>query len=212
MREAATVTSAAIRRRALIEQACIPLVGEGTRTTEITLEGSRATLVFYRRDPVECERRRSQAAGPLRIDHLTALLQLPTDVPVPLNTLPEPLQRRIQSLPHGAVDFSDDHVCRRAVRPLAVDLVVVRAPRARWDAGLARASRFKPFARRALLVDPPAPDRDDLLMQGSFYGVGILEPASSGNLVWALLPEAYRPLRHTVVAWDFAERLHARVP
>jgi hypothetical protein len=206
------VTSAAKRRRALIEQACVPLVGQGAWTAEITIEGSRATLVFYRRDLVECERRRSEAADPLRIDHLTTLLQLPTDVPVPLNTLPEPLRHRIQALPHGAVDLSDDHVCRRAVRPLAVDLVVVRAPRTRWDTGLARASRFRPFARRALLVDPSAPDRDDLLMQGAFYGVGVLESTSSGNLEWALLPEAYRPRRHAVVAWDFTERLHARVP
>ncbi|QOV33233.1 hypothetical protein IM697_23605 [Streptomyces ferrugineus] len=201
----------AAQTRAFVEHASALLVGEGVQTAEMTLEGSRNTLVFYRRDHLECERRRQQDAAPLGIGALTALLQLPADIPIPLHSLPEALQAKLPKLPRGAVTLTGDHVCRQAVRPLTVDLAVVRARSTHWEGGLARASRFRTFTRRALLVDPPAPARDDLLMRAAYLGIGILEPATDG-LAWALLPEPYRPRRHTAVAWHFTEQLHARLP
>ncbi|MGW1163462.1 hypothetical protein ACWD5Q_30330 [Streptomyces sp. NPDC002513] len=199
------------RAWAFVQHASAPLVGQGAQLAETTIEGSRNTLVFYRRDHLECERRRSQAAAELGIADLTVLLDLPADLPVRLDSLPTPLREQIRALPRGAVTLAGDHVCRRAVRPLTVDLVIVRARSAHWEGGLARASRFKPFACRALLVEPPADARDDLLMRAAYLGIGILEP-TAGGLSWTLAPEPYRPRRHTPVAWHFTEQLHARLP
>ncbi|MFC1421279.1 hypothetical protein [Streptacidiphilus cavernicola] len=204
-------TPTTMRARARVEHASAPLVGQDAHSAELTLEGSRGALVFYRRDRAECERRRRQAAAPLGIEDLATLLQLPADLPLRADTLPPPVRDQLAKLPRGAVTWTGALVCRRAVRPLAVDLVVVRARSTHWDQGLARASRFKPFARRALLVDAPASQRQDLLMQAAFYGIGILEPTPEG-LAWALPPEAYRPARHTPAAWHFTEKLHARLP
>lgn len=203
--------AAAAHTRAFVEDASAPLLSPAAQTAEITLEGSRNTLVFYRRDPVECARRHRQAAAPLAIGDLTDLLQLPADLPVPLSSLPEPLRDKLPALPHGAVTLTGDHVCRQAVRPLTVDLVVVRARSSHWEDGLARASRFRPYARRALFINPPALARDDLLMRAAYLGIGILEPAAD-HLAWTLQPEPYRPRRHTAVAWHFTEQLHARLP
>ncbi|MFE7029119.1 hypothetical protein ACFU9Y_02335 [Streptomyces sp. NPDC057621] len=200
-----------VRARPSVEHASAPLVGEGAQTAEITIEGNRAALVFYRRDPLECERRRAQTAAALSIKDLTVLLNLPAGIPVPLDSLTQPLRDQISALPRGAVTLTDDHVRRLAVRPLTVDLVVARARATHWEEGLARTSRFKPFARRALLVEAPARERDDLLMQAAYLGIGILEPAAEG-LLWALEPEPYRPRRHTPVAWHFTEQLHTRLP
>ncbi|WP_416980968.1 hypothetical protein [Streptomyces sp. T028] len=199
------------RAGAFVQHASASLVGQGAQLAETTIEGSPNTLVFYRRDHLECERRRAQAAAELGIADLTVLLDLPVDLPVRLDSLPTRLRERVRALPRGAVTLTGDHVCRRAVRPLTVDLVIVRARSTHWEGGLARASRFKPFARRALLVDPPAHARDELLMRAAYLGIGILEPAAEG-LAWRLGPEPYRPRRHTPVAWHFTEQLHARLP
>lgn len=201
----------AARAQASVQHASALLVGPGAQLAEVTIEGSRNAFVFYRRDPIECERRRDHGAAELGIAALTALLDLPVDLPVPLNSLPAPLRKQIPALPRGAVTLTGDHVCRRAVRPLTVDLVIVRARGTHWENGLHRASRFKPFARRALLVTPPAHARDDLLMRAAYLGIGILEP-TDGGLAWALEPEPYRPRRHTSIAWHFTEQLHARLP
>jgi hypothetical protein len=150
-------------------------------------------------------------AAPLGIGDLTVLLQLPADIPIPLTSLPRQLRAKLPTLPHGAVTLTPDTVFRHAVRPLTVDLVVVRARGTHWEAGLARASRFRTFARRALLVNPPAPAREDLLMRAAYLGIGILEPTADG-LTWALLPDPYRPRRHTAIAWHFTEQLHDRLP
>jgi hypothetical protein len=203
---------AAARAQTLVEHTAVtPLIGENAQAAEVAIEGNRRTLVFYRRDPLECERRRSQTAAPLGIEDLNVLLQLPADIPVRLDSLPEPLRARIRALPRGAVTLTGDHVCRLSVRPLTVDLVVVRARGTHWEGGLARTSRFKPFARRALLVAPPAHQRDDLLMRAAYYGIGILE-GTAANCAWALQPEPYRPRHHTPIAWHFTERLHALLP
>ncbi|MGW0711466.1 hypothetical protein ACWD4G_36875 [Streptomyces sp. NPDC002643] len=199
------------RARAFVQHASAPLVGQGAQLAETTIEGSRNTLVFYRRDHLECERRRAQGAAELGIADLTVLLDLPADLPVRLDSLPTPLREQIRALPWGAVTLTGDHVCRRAVRPLTVDLVIVRARSTHWEGGLARASRFKPFARRALLVAPPAHARDELLIRAAYLGIGILEPTAEG-LAWTLVPEPYRPRRHTPVAWHFTEQLHVRLP
>ncbi|WP_141202771.1 hypothetical protein [Streptomyces griseorubiginosus] len=201
----------ATRAQASVQHASAPLVGPGAQLAEVTIEGSRNAFVFYRRDRIECERRRDHGAAELGISALTALLDLPVDLPVPLTSLPAPLRKQIAALPRGAVTLTGDYVCRRAVRPLTVDLVIVRARSTHWEQGLARASRFKPFARRALLVAPPAHTRDDLLMRAAYLGIGVLEPTAEG-LAWALAPEPYRPRRHTPVAWHFTEQLHTRLP
>lgn len=201
---------ATARTRSLVEQASAGLLEPGATAVPLALKGSDA-LVFYRCDRPEQQRRLGIGAQRLdRINALTALLQLPVDQSVPVASLTARLAAAVRQLPYGAAELHDGAVRRRAVRPLTVDLVVVRSPAAAWRDGLARAGRFAPFARRALLVDPPAAERDDLLMQAAFYGIGILAPAPSGaDLV--LEPRAYRPRRHTPAAWCFVEELHQRL-
>lgn len=204
-------TPAATRSQAL-EHVLAPLLGERAQSAELTLMGSRRTLVSYRRDRAEGERRRRCGAAPLGIEDLSVLLQLPADIPVPLASLPQPLRNKARTLPHGAATVTDGHICRRAVRPLTVDLVLIRTHHDRWEDGLVRACHFKSFACRALLLDQPALERDDLCMQAAYYGIGILEPAAEGSLAWTASPEPYRPRRHTPVAWHFTEQLNARLP
>lgn len=201
---------ATARTRSLVEQASAELLGPGAAAAPLTLKGSDA-LVFYRRDEQELKRRHAVDAHRLdRIAALTTLLQLPVDEPVPLALLKADLAAGVRRLPYGAAELQGGHVRRRAVRPLTVDLVVVRCPPAGWRDGLVRAGRSAPFARRALLADPPAAERDDLLMQAAFYGIGVLAPTRSGAEL-ILEPRAYRPSRHTPAAWCFVEELHQRL-
>ena len=198
------------RTRAVVQRASAALLSEGVLAAPMLLKGSDA-LVFYREDQGECARRRESRAAALdRIDVLATLLQLPVDQPVALASLTPQLRAAVHALPQGAAQVADGQVVRRAVRPLAVDLVVVRSTSPGWRDGLVRAGRFAPFARRALLVDPPAGEREDLLMQAAFYGIGLLMPTGSGAELM-VEPGTYRPRRYTAAAWCFVEEFHQRL-
>ncbi|PBC71160.1 hypothetical protein BX265_5749 [Streptomyces sp. TLI_235] len=185
----------------------LPQVSSEGEGVMLSVLGSRA-LLLYRVD--ETEHRRRQAAGSEPLDSIPALerlLGLPVGLPVPVGSLPE--QAGIRDLPRGAVEWDADLVTRRAVRPLAVDLAVVRA--AGWRTGLERAGRFAPFCRRAVLLDEvPRAGRDETLAEASFYGIGVLVDEPDGIRI-ALEPEAYRPQRHTAAAWHFVEELYGRL-
>ncbi len=169
--------------------------------------GTRAFLL-YRVD--ETEYRRRQAVGAERMDSIPALeclLHLPVGIPVPLGSLLD--RASIRDLPRGSVEWDTDLVTRRAVRPLAVDLAVVRA--AGGGAGLERAGRFAPFCRRAVLLDEvPRARLDEILAEAAFYGIGVLVNEPEGIKI-ALEPETYRPQRHTAAAWHFVEELYGRL-
>jgi hypothetical protein len=198
------------RVRSIVQQASAALLAPGVLAASMALKGSEA-LLFHRRDERECARRDARGAQRLdRITPLTTLLQLPVGEPVPLSSLTPTVRAAVHTLPRGAATVCGGTVRREAVRPLAVDLVVVRSRGNAWRDGLVRAGRFAPFARRALLVDPPAGQREDLVMEAAFYGVGLLFPTTTGAEL-VLEPRPYRPRRHTPTAWCFVEELYHRL-
>ncbi|MFJ7241752.1 hypothetical protein ACIQWB_32115 [Streptomyces olivaceus] len=204
-------SATAVDSHTRLARALAPLVGDNTPRAELSLKGSRRTLIVYRRDAAECARRRRNDAAPLAVGHLATLLQLPTEIDVPLATLPKPLRDTAHALPRAAATVTATHIRRHAVRPLTVDLIVIRAHAHHWKQGLIRACDVTSFAQCALLLNAPAADRDDLFMRAAYYGIGILEPAPDGP-TWALPPEPHRTFRHTPVAWHFTEQLHPRLP
>jgi hypothetical protein len=204
------MTAAKARTEYLVQAASAVLLQDGVLTAPLQLKGSNA-WVFYRYDENERARRHRVGAERLdRMDALEALLQVPVGLPVPLASLAEPLCRAIGALPGGAAVVGDGQVTRNAVRPLAVDLVVVRSSGRNWRDGLKRAGRFAPFSRRALLIDPPSEEWETLLLEAAFYGIGILIPAG-GGVELVLEPRAYRPRRHTAAAWRFVEQVYQRL-
>ncbi|MFJ2893082.1 hypothetical protein ACIO53_44355 [Streptomyces sp. NPDC087305] len=139
---------------------------------------------------------------------LECLLTLPAGVRIPLESLESAARRAVRVLPTGAADREQATVTRRAVRPLRVDLAVVRA--SGWRQGLERAAQFAPFCRRAMLLDRCPSRLDELLAEADFYGIGVF--LASGHEVELLLePEEYRPRRHTAAAWWFVEDLYQRL-
>jgi hypothetical protein len=181
----------------------------------LSLQGTDA-LVFYQLDEAEVARRRTDRAD--RLDQLAALetlLQLPAGVPVSLQDLSAPVRAGIRRLPAGAVSVSRrcdrQEVTRRAVRPVTVDLAVVRATGRGWKSGLERASRFAPFCARAVLLDGSPSRLDDLLMEADFYGIGVLLADETGEVTMALRPEPYRPPYQTPGAWWFVEDVFQRL-
>ncbi|MEU3544859.1 hypothetical protein [Streptomyces paromomycinus] len=195
---------------AAVRSAAAELLPADARSVSLKLWGLSA-LVFYRWDEAECARRRAVGAAPLdRLAVLETLLGLPPGQQVPLAALSEAQRAAVRALPRGVCDLDRRYVVRRAVRPLTVDLAVVRCTGSGWRRGLARAGRFAPFCARALLVDGPVAEGEELWMQAAFYGIGLLRPSFAGvDLV--LEPRPYRPQRHTAAAWAFVEELAVRL-
>ncbi|MFJ1997005.1 hypothetical protein [Streptomyces asiaticus] len=184
------------------------LLEPGGQARTMSVFGAEA-LCFYRLDKAEHARREEASAA--RLDHLAdleSLLTLPAGIPVPLGSLDPTVRRAVRALPSGAVDRDRDTVTRRAVRPLQVDLAVVRA--SSWRHGLERAGQFAPFCRRAMLLARRPSRLDEVLTEADFYGTGVF--LVSGNDVELVLePEEYRPPRHTAAAWWFVEDLYHRL-
>ncbi|WP_063748995.1 hypothetical protein [Streptomyces sp. NRRL B-24484] len=192
-----------------VRETALPLVSADTEGAVLPVLGTRA-LVLHRIDAAEHARRRTADAE--RLDGFAALeclLALPVDLPVPVDSLGSRERAVLRRLPRGAAEFDGGTVTRRAVRPLAVDLAVVRA--ADWRTGLERAGRFAPFCSRAVLLDRlPGPELDAAVMDASFYGIGVLLSGPDG-IRSVLAPAEYRPQRHTAAAWHFAEGLYERL-
>ncbi|MFF3277324.1 hypothetical protein ACFYWU_41350 [Streptomyces chrestomyceticus] len=201
-----TLASSVIGRS--VRTASAALLPAGTEAAVACLQGVEA-LFFHRLDFAEHARRRD--AGAVRLDRMAALetlLTLPVDVPVPLASLEAGRRRSVRALPAGAADRDRTAVTRRAVRPVRVDLAVVRA--AGWRQGLRDAGRFAPFCRRAMLLTRRPAGLEELLAEADFYGIGVFLAAAHG-VELVLAPEEYRPLRHTAAAWCFAEELYQRL-
>ncbi|MEU3599971.1 hypothetical protein ABZ714_14765 [Streptomyces sp. NPDC006798] len=166
-------------------------------------------LFFYRMDNAEHERRTTVGAARLdRMHALETLMGLPVDIPVLLSELEPGERRAVRGLPTGAADRERGAVTRRAVRPLRVDLAIVRSTG--WKRGLEEAGRFAPYCRRAVLLTRRPARVSEALMEADFYGIGVFL-AADGEVEMVLEPRAYRPLRHTAAAWSFVEELYQRV-
>jgi hypothetical protein len=184
------------------------LLEPGGQTRTVSAFGTEA-LCFYRLDEAEHTRRERVSAA--RLDHmadLETLLSLPVDTPVPLSSLTPMARRAVRALPSGAADSDRQAVIRRAVRPLQVDLAVIRA--SGWRQGLERAGRFAPFSRRAMLLDHLPAHLDEAMLEAGFYGIGVF--VASGNDVELVLePEQHRAPRYTPAGWRFVEVLYQRL-
>lgn len=166
-------------------------------------------LFFFRMDAAEDVRRRAVSAGRLdKLPPLETLLTLPVGLPVPLASLDQRERRDVRALPAGAADRDRRAVTRWAVRPLQIDLAIVRS--SGWRQGLERAGRFAPFCRRAMLLERRPARLEESLAEADFYGIGVFVPLGDG-VEMVLEPRAYRPQRHTAAAWAFVEELYQRV-
>lgn len=190
-----------------VRAATAPLLEPGGLVKVMPALGTEA-LFFYRMDTAEHERRTLVGAARLdRLHPLETLMSLPVGLPVPLSALAQRERRAVHALPAGAADRDRVTVTRRAVRPLHVELAVVRATG--WKRGLEEAGRFAPFCRRAMLLARRPARMSEVLAEADFYGIGVFL-ASDGNVDMVLEPHGYRPLRHTAAAWSFIEELYQR--
>lgn len=191
-----------------VREASRALLKPGGQARTVSVFGTEA-LCFYRLNEDEHARREEVSAARVdKLPDLECLLTLPVDVPVPLQSLDSPARRAVQRLPSGAVERDRKTVTRRAVRPLHVDLAVVRA--SGWSQGLERAGQFAPFCRRAMLLDRLPARLDEVLVEADFYGIGVFV-ASGDEVELVLEPEDYRPPRHTAAAWWFVEDVYQRL-
>lgn len=191
-----------------VREASRALLAPGATAHAVRLWGTDA-LVFRRLDEREHERRRAADAGRLdAIGHLETLMALPVDLPVPLRSLDPVLHRKLRGLPAGAVEVDRHRVTRRAVRPMRPELAVVKA--SGWRDGLEKAGRFAPVCRRAMLLEHEPAGLEDLLIEASYYGIGVFVPRD-GGLEMAAAPEEFRPARHTAAAWLPVEEMYQRI-
>ncbi|MFD8105333.1 hypothetical protein [Streptomyces microflavus] len=191
-----------------VRAATAPLLKPDGLAKVVPVLGTEA-LFFYRMDDAEHERR--EAVGAARLDRmhpLEVLLNLPVGLPVPLASLEKQERRAVHALPCGAADRDRRTVTRRAVRPLHVDLAVVRATG--WKRGLEEAGRFAPYCRRAILLTRRPAGISEALAEADFYGIGVFL-ISDEEVEMVLEPRDYRPLRHTAAAWSFVEEMYQRV-
>lgn len=195
-------------RGTTLQEASASVLSAGCGMSDLRIRGSDV-LLFHRVDAREHSRRVSLGAAPLdRIKYQETLLDLPAGVPVPLESLSRRQRTAVRALPHGAVEIDKASVTRHAIRPMRVELAVVRA--SGWRRGLESAGQFAPFCRRAMLLERPQRSLDEVLMEAGFYGIGVLVPSGAG-FEMVVEPEEYRPQRHTAAAWWFVEDVYGRI-
>jgi hypothetical protein len=137
---------------------------------------------------------------------LDALLALPLGMPVSASSLSARLRALLRKAPVGAVRYEQTDVVRLAYAPLQVRRVEVTVLRS-WRTALRRASQFSQYTQRVLVLDSVPRDVDDLTLQASFYGVGVVlgEQPEREQLV-ASQPFVVR--RHSPARWAFAEECY----
>jgi hypothetical protein len=191
-----------------VRSASNALLPAGCEAVPLRLWGADA-LVFHRIDRAEHARRSAADAQPLdEFRPLEMLMTLPVGIPVPRASLGPTLRSEVRFLPRGAAVWDRQTVTRLAVRPVRVELVVVRAPG--WRSGMDLASQFAPFCRRAMLLERVPGRFEESLMEADFYGIGVFTP-SDGGVEMVVEPVEYRPRRHTTAAWRFGEEIYRRI-
>lgn len=162
----------------------------------------------------EIQRRRAtNAAGSVQdLDTLRFLLTLPVDQPTALAGL-DAYERRLARravrcgfAEERAVARSQSTLIRRAEPPVTVRLISVFGPFRRSTLQLA--TTFAPYGRRRLVV--PSGRLDEiLLLEATFYGVGVTVADANGErTVTASAP--FQPARFTGASWLFAERIYGQ--
>ncbi|WP_370355158.1 hypothetical protein [Catenulispora sp. EB89] len=176
------------------------------RTAELV---GRSVEVAYRLNQQEHSRRLDAGLGSLcASDQLDMLLGLPSGLPVPVESLTARERRTLRRIPSGALERSGHLVQRHAVQPLMVDMVLV--PVRGWRSGLQDAGRFAPFAMRMMSLTSAPSDVQSLVLEASYYGIGVL--VADGDDQEVLVPP--RPFirrRHTAAGWQFVEQVYQQV-
>lgn len=179
----------------------------GSAVAEVQVRGTQVVLA-YRLNVPEIERRTSEAITPV-LDRglLEGLLQLPEGLPVPATSLTRRERDLLRHCPPTALERRGEMLVRRAVRPLRVDLAVVRSPRSRRGV-LARAGRFGAYTSTAVLLDGATEGADILVMEASVYGIGVVRRCIGEAPELLMAPRGLPKARHTSAGWLFAEQVY----
>jgi hypothetical protein len=170
---------------------------------------NRQAAIAYRLDEVEHARRTAAAQAPITQPwQADALMGLPLDLPVPLESLTERERRELHRLPPGAVEYDGLTVVRRARPPVRVAFALVSTQH--WRTGLSAAGEYAPFCRRAMLL-PAEPAEPLAVLEASAYGIGV-GLADRHGVRELLAPEPYERHRHSPAQWTFVEQVYAQLP
>ncbi len=162
----------------------------------------------------EIQRRRAaNATRPVQdLDTLRFLLTLSVDQPVAIAALgayERGLTRRAVRFGFAekrTIAGNCPAVVRKAEPPVTVELVSVLGPLSRRTLQLA--TTFAPYARRRLVVPSGRVD-ETLLLEASYYGVGVTVTDDDDERT-LVTPAPFQPTRFTGASWLFAERMYAQ--
>lgn len=120
----------------------------GSSVVEVRARGVRVVL-SVRLNTAEVARRERDGVAPV-LDGavLDGLMQLPADLPVAASSLSPRERLLLRHCPTDAVERSDGQLVRRLVRPLEVDLAVVRSQRSMRGRWCGRAGSARTRGRR----------------------------------------------------------------
>jgi hypothetical protein len=159
-------------------------------------------------DDKESERRAQHGLGTLCDElALEALVSLPLEAPVPVESV-DPIRRIvIDGCPRGVVDVADGCYVRRWRPACKIEATFAFATLGGWLSPLERLSTTVGLADRYLVM-PGAPRRSTVDRAGR-VGVGIVQSNLTGG-TRLLLPPAPRPPRLGVRRWRFLEAAYGR--
>ncbi|MFF1257458.1 MULTISPECIES: hypothetical protein [unclassified Streptomyces] len=182
----------------------------GSSVVEVRARGVRAVLAA-RLNTAEIARRERDGVAPL-LDGavLDGLMQLPAGVPVSASSLSPRERLLLRHCPADALERSDGQLVRRLVRPLEVDLAVVRSPRAVRGA-LVRAGRFGAYARSTVWLDGPVRGSELFVMEAAVYGLGVVRARVGETPELLAAPRSASRFGHTPAGWLFAEQVYAEL-
>lgn len=182
---------------------------ERDRVATVRLRGLEVE-VAVETDLAEMELRRSEGLDLSALGHsqLGALLSAPRWAGVDFASLSDACQAMVRAYPE-LVEFGlDGSVRRRVGPPVWVEMVTLTA--SNWRNGLRAVGRFAPYSARRLRLGSEPRDLDELLVQASYWGVGV-QVIIDGKVENVADAETFSPYRYTGASWAFAELTFAEV-
>jgi hypothetical protein len=162
-------------------------------------------------DLLEHDRRRAagisgRALGPMGA--LDALLTFPERVSVPVEQVDPVLLAKAAQSQAALVYPSPETVCRVG-RP-AASIRLFSLPTSDWRRGIQQAHRLAPYSARRLVLSTEPKSVDRLLLEASYWGIGVLIRSTEGERE-LLAPGEFSPTRYTGAAWLFDEDVYTQV-
>jgi len=181
----------------------IPIVHDVRRGTRQA--GSAEVSLWI--DPSEHDRRRDLGMGALQggVDLFSTLLRLPLGAWTSAAAL-EPFELELVLAVRGAVDWDGRQVRRIAVPPTDPTMATVSHPS--WRQAMRTAGRFAPYCARRVLIPARAADDTELLLEASYWGVGVRVREEDGSQVELAPAAQFQARRYTGASWLFAEQLY----